>query len=364
MSAARPILREPVVNAFELAREYERQQAGDAKLRLREGWLRKIEAHTKEHRFARAARFRRRGRVVRLMAAASGLSDWTARDRGRWFDARARGQEERIDRVLECGTGRIVIAACQACGELREASVACGCRALCVSCRGVLSWKIRAKFIRAREVLLRQATQDGLTNPRKFDRYTEKFMTLTAPHVGDWRDRLNAIVLAVPRFIRELRKKWRASGHLERCAYVRVYEWTPGEDGLGHPHVHLWLFSPYVQQDEIAALWTVALKRSGFSIATGVRAVVHVQQARGQSVAKELIKYLLKDLASGGGYVEPAEYAKVYVAFDGMRAVQASRGFFKLAGKHVARCACGAEGCFEIRIRKRSTESASDASWT
>jgi hypothetical protein len=83
---------------------------------------------------------------------------------------------------------------------------------------------------------LLDARKLGLLHPaRPGGRFTEKLLTLTAPHRGDTGARLEWIARAVPRFMRMLRARWKTLGIDQFCKWFRVYEWTPGTDGKGHP---------------------------------------------------------------------------------------------------------------------------------
>ncbi len=149
-----------------------------------------------------------------------------------------------------------------------------------------------------------------------------------------------------------LRSIWKALGIDPFCTWFRVFEWTPGTDGKGNPHVHIWVFCPFLNIPELRRCWRDALAAAGFPLIEDEQLIIDVRHAHGKSVAEELIKYLTKDILPDGSQVDPATYARVYEAFDGKRVTQASRGFLARAGKSKARCTCGAESCFDVRLRR------------
>ncbi len=65
------------------------------------------------------------------------------------------------------------------------------------------------------------------------------------------RRRIRVIQDAARRFTRELQRHLRAPWGetvppTVGACWHRCFEWTPGEDGLGHPHFHMWLLSPWI----------------------------------------------------------------------------------------------------------------------
>jgi hypothetical protein len=331
-------------------------------------WARRVEflenvgEQTKAHRERRARAYEVRAREVRLEARGAGLSAIEGAELARWYVSRAEGQRARIERVVACGkTDDLIVTSCEACGVVREMATSCGSRSLCRSCRGTRNQLTRARFLRARGSLLNDAAKACLVRGHR--RWTEKLVTLTVPHYLGASERLRWMAVAVPHFLRALRGAWKQQQFdLRFVAYYRAYEWTAGEDGLGHPHVHLWMFCPWIGKERIASMWKDALLRAGFPergfpASTGHMPVVDVAMLRAgdpAKIANEVIKYLTKDIIAHDRFVDPATYARVYEAFDGLRVTQGSRGFLARAGQVAARCACGAEGCFRVQHRKRA----------
>jgi hypothetical protein len=139
--------------------------------------------------------------------------------------------------------------------------------------------------------------------------------------------------------------------------WFRVLEWTPGEsDDFGHPHLHLWVFSCYLEFDLLRAAWRLALIKAGGPAELCRIVIVHIAEfdARGGRGAQELIKYLTKDIDAKGQKISPHVYAEVYKSFDGRRMTQASRGFMALAEQEAKRCECGA--CLPRRVRRIRVE--------
>jgi hypothetical protein len=148
------------------------------------------------------------------------------------------------------------------------------------------------------------------------------------------------------------------------CHEVRVFEWTKGNDGDGHPHFHVWAFGPFMPHELLKEWWRQAWERaSARSVATDdqgeailmvdVRKVVgdtvDARDADGKpivddsgktekaQIGNELIKYLTKDWGA-----EPDVFAAIYAELFERRARQTSRGFAALSVPEVRICeACG-----------------------
>ncbi|HET7539868.1 MAG TPA: protein rep [Polyangiaceae bacterium] len=310
-----------------------------------ETWLRRMGELTAAHRAAKAAKFMR-GASRRLWADRfAGYSDIYAKASGAWYRSRARGQSERIDRVLECGAETLEIT-CPGCGQKHGRRTGCRVRLLCVSCRGFDAARTRAVFLRARKVVITVAQSRGLLNGWK--RWSEKFLTLTTPHFPNQSipERIECVLQAWKRFLRRLNKHWREHG-VTSAEVFRVLEWTIGNDRLGHPHLHVWLFCPYIEQAELKSWWGQALAEVTGE-PTALRAIVDIREAKG-GFERELIKYLTKDIMADGSKVPPELYAEVYKALDGHRNTQASRGFMGKGKQVASRCECGTDPPKHVR---------------
>jgi hypothetical protein len=307
----------------------------------------------------------------------------------RWHRSRARGQRERFDRVQACvsGEGDYITISCGECGHVREERRrGCGAGLACVSCRGRISRRKRAQFASARNAALDGATRAGLLSPsRPGGRWSEKLVTLTAPHVTDQRDdaddgrvirsRIERVLRAWRTFTLLLNKWLRmqdrggalplCDGRSARAVWYRSFEWTPASDRLGHPHIHAWFFGPYLPRELVRGWWARGLQSDRAWPHDGVgpdaldKLVIDVREVRGGADAGlEVIKYMTKDLDADGKRLAPELYAPVYEALDGTRVTQATRGFIALAERHEVFCEeCGAAGHVNVHAKRQGAAS-------
>lgn len=211
-----------------------------------------------------------------------------------WHGARAGGQRSRRATVEHCGVGEVRVT-CGCCGAVTEGHVHCGVVRLCAGCSARRAKKARARLISAIEVVAGNARQAGrMLKNQRGGALGERFLTLTIPHLtlepreveGAWgwartfdhglaklaarkatsELRIGTLYAAWKIFLKRLngwiRKKLgptkaeRKEGieHTVRevgTCWHRAFEWTPGADGMGHPHFHLWMLSPWIpEQDE------------------------------------------------------------------------------------------------------------------
>lgn len=316
-------------------------------------WLDAIGELTREHRERRAESISRRGKRRKWQLRADLWSENYVRDALRWYEDRARGQRERIARVSDCGAD-VLRVTCGGCGKSQERPIGCRIGILCVRCRGAIAQRKRAIFRQARADVLEQAQRRGLLSPyRPKGRYSEKFLTLTAPHVRGEPvgRRIERVFDAWPLFLKQLNTYFREH-RATSAEWFRVFEWTIGDDGHGHPHIHLWLFCNYLPFEDLGEWWTAALLSGGCPADAFYRdptsgdrsAIVHIKEVdEADGGARELIKYLTKDITSNGDKIPPELYAEVYKALDGRRVTQASRGFMARADGAAHRCECGAD---------------------
>lgn len=330
----------------------------------------------------------------------------------RWHLARARGQRERFAKVRGCGA-RVMVAACKSCGtERKPVHEACGVRRVCPRCDVAGASERRARFGRARGRVLVDAHRYGLFRKvRRGGAYSEKMLTLTVPHFGiedasgvvraESRDTLHARISAAfrawPVFLRRLNRWFKGAG-AEFVALHRSFEWTPGKDGEGHPHFHVWLWCPFVDVWLIRAWWAEALRSVGWRVDVDDedRDVIRVDLRRLRSVNVAAVRELMKggrrsaltlsrvefasakdadawrafmrgawrDGASGPGmdafsYAEgwtigdvkgcaADVVARLYMALEGRRLTQASSGFF--VDDEPAACECCGASFFLVRF--------------
>jgi hypothetical protein len=156
------------------------------------------------------------------------------------------------------------------------------------------------------------------------------------------RSRIQRLLTAWPRFLKALNVRFREHG-IRSVEWFRVVEWTPGHaDLLGNPHLHLWVFSPYLDQGMLRDAWRAALLTAGCGSEACANPIVHIVAMKDpRAGALELIKYLTKDITAKGERLDPELYAEVYKALDGRRQTQASKGFMARANSAAPACECG-----------------------
>lgn len=212
---------------------------------------------------------------------------------------------------------------------------------LCIRCRGATAAEMRGRFLFARAGVVDFARHRGLFRCAiRGGAWGERFITLTIPHGEPTiAGRIQLAFDAWPVFLKLLNRHFREI-NVRSVEWLRVFEWTPGADGLGHPHFHLWMFSQYLEHALIRDLWQRALAGVGCVIASPI---VHVEAVRdGEQAARELIKYMLKDINANGDKIPPEVFAQVFEALAQRRMRQASRGFMGIARYAPPRCECGA----------------------
>jgi len=304
--------------------------------------LQAVGVATKPHRENRAKRLDQLAAVAKKM----GLD-------GKWYSSRARGQRERITRVVDCQQTEVVRVACDECGCVKDEDARCRVWLLCVSCRGKIASLKRARFQRAREATLARAKRLGLLRAhRAGGRYMEKLLTLTLPHVEghELERRIADLRAAWTYFLKSLNEALRERG-VSSVEWLRAFENEQGSDGHGHPHFHLWMFAPWLDHSELRELWRAALQRIGFPIGADDALVVDLRAIRGKDgAAREIIKYLTKDVTSGGELVDPVWFARMYAALDGARTMQSSRGFIAQGDSDPVCPHCEAKGAFRVRV--------------
>jgi len=331
---------------------------------------------------------------------------------------RDNGQKYRFRKLALCGS-RVLIAKCRACAGDRAAIVqGCGIGRLCEPCSLRGAKKRRGRFGRARARMSDHLQRIGYTRSRRSPggRWADKMMTLTVPHFllchveegapllsfgaavaeDATMARIYALRAAWPRFARELALWFRRGGTrraprrydvrrrpiavpLKDGTLVpppmhRAIEWTPGGDALGHPHVHVWMLSPFIPAEEIQSMWRDALIAVGVPLGPGAHVQVKIQAFRhfDRAAVGELLKggtrqslefsRLYKhgpanafEYADGWTIAEalrtarPEVVASLYKALEGARLTQGSRGFF-VDDARPACGTCGAVGCWHVRF--------------
>lgn len=305
-----------------------------------------------------------------------GADRWHRDAVSRWHHARAKGLLEWAERMRVCGqegSGLRVRCTSGACGHERTVGLGCGVAALCHACRARRANAWRRQFESGRRVL------EEVTAAHRLDvAIRGRLLTLTAPDVGTLEERIRIRAAAWRRFSKRLTARFREES--ERLAhatrkdkelirglqhYVRVEEWTPGADGEGHPHYHVWLHSVWLDREWIATGW----RRDVLAAARELRVSDEVMSGLERhdtyqvdirladaDVAAELIKYLVKDFVSepgaqgergDGRRIPPAVFAELIRVNAGRRRRQCSAGFgeYCRAGKAPPACPCCAAPC-------------------
>ncbi len=217
----------------------------------------------------------------------------------KWHRQRSMGQLRRFETIGHCGEGAVGVT-CRSCGWEGPRLIGCDARRLCVSCRERKATPMRDAFMRSRASVLREATQRGyFRRARAGGRYTEKHVTFTLPDSaipagpGAVRARIAALFAAWRSFSKELAALWKIrrrcrhcgaasgrpcrdlelpgaprrrqphAGRHERAWWWRGFEWTPGDDGHGHPHFHVWYLCAFLPVPVLRWLWARALHRAG-----------------------------------------------------------------------------------------------------
>jgi hypothetical protein len=316
----------------------------------RRAWLAQVERGTDAHRIGKAQLHTWLGEQLKAARLADG-SPWEEAHSGLvWHHRRAVGHIERFERVYECGQEPFWLICCE-CGAARERHRVCRAGVLCLSCRGLIQEERRRKFKLGRERSVAAAGERGLFKLGRRRSWSEKFLTLTAPHCSEHsvRERIDLISAAWTLLLKSLNRFFlnKAGCHKDAVAWQRSFEWTPGGDGRGHPHFHVWMLCPYIKQQHIRVLWRSALRTVGYSRTSTHRVIVDIEAVKSpDGAARELLKYMTKDWLPDRSQVAPDVFARVYEALDGKRLVQSSSRFLADLD-HRLRCECGAIGCFK-----------------
>lgn len=336
------------------------------------------EGHAKKHDHrAHFHKVRDRAWSVRQMYYAPGefeeAKEWVGgiqrRDQtsGRWHEQRARGQRERFEKVNACGA-RTIHLNCNCCGRSASHKLGCGVIRLCPECSVRYAMRRRARFSLARAGVVLKANHEGhFRRNRRGGAFSEKMLTLTVPHVGDniqWvAERVRIAFDAWRIFSRRMQAYWRRAAKADPSMLIhvggknykpgvwmhRAFEWTPGKDGFGHPHFHVWLLCPFIPKEILRKWWTAALREARCEFKGS--AVINIMrfQTLSAAAAREVIKGGRKEALKLSGRYESDEgamgyadgwdltdtggasvtvVAELYKALEGRRISQGARGFY------------------------------------
>ncbi len=342
----------------------------------------------------------------------------------KWHRGRDNGQKYRFRKLAACGT-RMMVAQCKACETSRHpVAEGCGIARLCERCALIGAKKRRGRFGRARARVSTDLARIGFTKVRRSQRarrvpggiWSDKMLTLTVPHFllshaepdaeflelgkGVATDatmaRIYAVRSAWPLFARSLRTWFARGGTLAKPKRYdvprapiamplkdgslvpppmhRAFEWTPGDDGLGHPHFHVWMLAPFIPAMALVAMWRAALIAVGVPIAPDAHVTIEIQRFEdfdgaavgelvkgGSRKALEWSRLYKRGPKNAFEYADgwtikialetarPDVVASLYMALEGARLTQASRGFFE-ADEPAACETCKAQGCWHVRF--------------
>jgi hypothetical protein len=153
-----------------------------------------------------------------------------------------------------------------------------------------------------------------------------------------------------------------------RVANVRSFEWTPGHDGQGHPHFHVWFWGPFLDTEKLREWWAESLTSCGVKVQPEELVHAYLREVKSKWIVKEVIKgkdkyttrrlKLISERADADGshpfsYVEgwhvdfkakhggkdadALTQARVFMALEKRRTTQASFGFLGL-GEQLCSC--------------------------
>lgn len=330
-----------------------------------------VEARTVDYREDKAKALEAEGRRRVKRALHAGHPPSQAALAGRWHKGRANGQRYRFQNAVDCGHGwKELEVTCQACGNVEGVPLTCGASLVCISCRGRLQAKRRWQVGNGQRIVMHRAHRAGLDRSnRKGGRWTDKFITLTIPHLREHEigDRIDLAHRAWTRWLKAFNAWLRKAaprgpscshkspcGGCENClvTWYGSHEWTVGKDERGHPHVQLWFFGPFIDCD-VEEMWRRALVKVGLDASMSSwegDVIVRVQKARDvKGGVYELIKYVVKDIVADGEFVRPELYAELFENLDGRRLRRGSKGFIQLC-EEPAPCDCGESGCWSTRV--------------
>jgi hypothetical protein len=265
-------------------------------------------------------------------------------------------------------------------------------RALDRQAKRLAKEELKARFRERAHRMMRGQPLAELTDPpqlrdwREFShRMGERMLSLTIPDEGSPEHRIDVLEKTWKRFWRLFRQEYRprfknistklradAEAKIEATPgmrhdpktgeelangetlsmwdlfhYLWVLEWTPGKDGNGHPHLHVWLFSTFLPDRVLRALWNRAYAEVTDEKTFCRLLVIDIRAPEGDKgdfdsgIDSELVKYLTKDWSEDGvRRLSPAIYGRIYKRLDGRRRRQTSAGLGNWTLAEHKACAC------------------------
>ncbi len=277
----------------------------------RERWESRVEL--REAKLAALAALGEELRAGGCDATATQVEQAAFRVRRRYLYAVARVRALTRDlapRVVVCGhRTRYVRCLCNG-GQATPVPVGCRQRLACDHCRAMAAAKTRKRLLESIP-WHRAANRDirGRVAPMRM-------LTLTIAHSGDLeRDR--ADIYRGWQALRKQMHRW----YGRALPFSLVWEWTAGEDGLGHVHAHVLVIGGprWWNYRAIRAVWRTACPRSQ---------APHIDWIRSEKgAAKYVSKYISKGTAIAAGMTEEVQ-AQTLAASYGKRSLWTSLRFW------------------------------------
>lgn len=183
----------------------------------------------------------------------------------------------------------------------------------------------------------------------------------------------------------------RATGIRRVVQWYRSFELTPGGDLLGHPHHHVWIMGPFLAWEELQEWWAGAVRKAcekafpwigdelvrdrfgemhklreipGHAINTWIGEAtggIHDEVNKGGDAIKTEqsaergrpsyhAQWTIAEVTQDGRRASPQVVAQWYIALEGRRMVQASRGFLGMGNRPCCCPACKTETPREATI--------------
>jgi len=257
----------------------------------------------------------------------------------RWHMSRADGLRRPLSRTLEqCGSrGAALGCGCPKKAGQPQKLVRRGChrRLWCDACgaeyRSRTYQRVRRSVVWWLERLRSEWAARG-GSARQRARTPQVYMvTLTIPHVGSHSVEERAAALdAAWRWV----SRGRVDGHWTRPC-LAVWEWTPGSDGRGHPHLHVVVPAHWLEYSLIWGDWRDACEAVGLPQPRALEVTLPGQRLSGgrmsgpgiDAMARSAARYVAKYVSSASKLSMGAEqWAHLGALMLGRRTLRASVG--------------------------------------
>jgi len=221
----------------------------------------------------------------------------------------------------ECDTEHAATISCSGCGVVHEVNHACHIRQACTNCAKSWGGRTKRRLIPTLRGHMRRLKHEWNQGGRKRgDEPYLTMMTLTVRHSSDIAADRERINLGWRRFRAWL---WHRVG---ARPFVLVWEFTPGDDGKGHPHAHVAIPLPFIEYDKCREEWERATDGAGLVLDFSAN-----KKAKGnaKAVSAYLAKYISKGAFSLDENEESADLWCAWISSSwGKRLLSSSRGFW------------------------------------